>query len=218
MASMTRAFPTRLALVATVAIVGCMVVVWAMQRSASPPDLRAAIASGDSGSAVSSDVGTERAQLEWRVRQVPNDGRAWALLARLAFAEERFADAATAYGRALAVSSKVARDPLVWCEYADAVAMSHEGVLAGLPRALVDRALQLDPDHARALEMAGGAAYEAGEFAQAAAFWRKLLPQLRNDRDAHEELLAAIERAERKARVALPRQAHAASTVPGEPS
>jgi len=85
----------------------------------------------------------------------PRDGRAWVLLARLDFAADRYAEAAADYEKAVAASTKVAGDPAVWCEYADALAMAQGGRLAGRPRELVMRALALNPAHPKALEMAG---------------------------------------------------------------
>ena len=120
------------------------------------------------------------------------------LLARLDFAADRFADAAAAYERALAASPKVARDPAIWCEYADALGMAQGGSLAGRPRELVMRALAQNPAHPKALEMAGSAAYEArrircGRCATGGSSCRSS----RAIRRAQRELAAAIARAER---------------------
>ena len=68
--------------------------------------------------------------------------------------------------------------PAVWCEYADALGMAQGGRLEGRPRELIERALALNPAHPKALEMAGSAAYERGDFAAAARHWKALLAQL----------------------------------------
>jgi hypothetical protein len=49
------------------------------------------------------------------------------------------------------------RSPLVWCEYADALALAGDGRLAGKPRELIDHAPALNNSHPRALETAGSA-------------------------------------------------------------
>lgn len=139
------------------------------------------------------------ARLEAHVAAEPRDARAWALLGRSQLALDRFDASAAAFERAVALSPKVAADPLVWCEYADAVGMAQGGVLAGKPRRLIERALAIKADHPRALEMAGSAEYEAANFAQALVFWERLLPQLPAGSEAHRELAAAIERARRRA-------------------
>lgn len=145
-------------------------------------------------------VGRMGAHLERR----PRDARAWAILARLHFEMEHFPEAAQAYEKALALTSKVANDPTVWCEYADALGMVQEGNLAGRPRELIDRALALNPNHPKALEMAGGAEYAQGDYDSALRFWRPLLAALEPGSQAHGELAAAIVRAERFAMRAIP--------------
>jgi cytochrome c-type biogenesis protein CcmH len=143
-------------------------------------------------------------QLEAHVAASPDDARAWVMLGRLRMQRDQFAPAAVAYERALGVSAKVARDPLVWCEYADALGMAQGGRLAGKPRELIDRALALDAAHPRALEMAGSAAYEAGDFRGAVRYWQQLLALLPADSGERAQLAAAIVRAEQRAKFSLP--------------
>ena len=121
------------------------------------------------------------------------------LLARLDFEADRFADAATSYAQAIAASDKVARDATVWCEYADALGMAQGGSLAGRPRELIAQALTLDATHARALEMAGSAAFEQNDPGAAAGYWRQLLAQLPDGSPQRRELAAAAARAEQLA-------------------
>ncbi len=142
--------------------------------------------------------------LEAQVAAAPSDGRAWVLLARLRMQRDQFEPAAAAYARALEISTKVARDALIWCEYADALGMAAGGRLAGKPREMIDKALALDPTHPRALEMAGSAAYEANDFRNAARHWQQLLRRLPADSAEHAQLAAAIARAERRAQFTLP--------------
>jgi cytochrome c-type biogenesis protein CcmH len=125
----------------------------------------------------------------------PPVGRAWVLRARSYMEAERFEDAANAYEKGLSASRKVAADPQVWCELADALGMAQGGNLRGRPRELIARALSLNPAHPRALEMAGSAAYEAGEYRLAEAYWRELLAQVPAGTSTHRELMGAIERA-----------------------
>jgi cytochrome c-type biogenesis protein CcmH len=138
-----------------------------------------------------------RDELARHLRAHPDDGRAWALLGRMELSMDRFERSAEAFARALAASRKVAMDPGVWCDYADALGMSQGGKLAGRPADLIVRALAIDPKHPRALEMAGSLAYEQGDFAEAADRWRELLALLPDDATQRRELLAAIARAER---------------------
>ena len=142
------------------------------------------------------DVPTLREQLVAQLERNPRDGRAWVLFARLEFDADRYAEAAAAFAKAIAASPKVARDPAVWCEYADALGMAQGGSLAGAPRELVMRALSLDPAHPKALEMAGSAAVEARDYATAVKYWRELLALLPERAQMRGELEAAISRAD----------------------
>lgn len=156
------------------------------------------------------DVGAEgggarsRQALQEQVQRDPRDGRAWALLAYAEMEAERFEEAAAAFAQAVAVSRKVAADPGVWCDYAEALGMTQEGSLIGRPTELVERALAMRSDYPKALEMAGSAAYERRDFAVAAIYWRRLLPKLAPASPPSKALTAAIARAERMASTSLP--------------
>jgi cytochrome c-type biogenesis protein CcmH len=143
-------------------------------------------------------------RLEAHLVGAPEDARAWVMLARLRMQRDQFEPAAIAYQRAIEVSAKVARDPMIWCEYADALGMAQGGRLAGKPREMIDKALALDAAHPRALEMAGSSAYEAGDFRDAARYWQQLLAQMPEQTAEHAQLAAAITRAEQRAKFRLP--------------
>jgi cytochrome c-type biogenesis protein CcmH len=145
---------------------------------------------------------SRRDELVRHLERYPADGRGWVLLARADLDADRFGDAVASYRKALAASPRIAADPDVLCEYADALGMTQGGQLAGEPRELVMRALAKSPAHPKALEMAGSAAYERRDFAGAAAYWRRLLPQLPEGSQSQRELAAAIAGAERQTVVA----------------
>ncbi len=138
-------------------------------------------------------------ELRVHLDRQPRDARGWVIFARMQADLDRFPEAAQAYERALALSPRVARDPAVWCEYADALGMARGGRLEGRPRELLERALALDSRHPKALEMAGSAEYGQGRYAAALEYWRPLLAQLRPGTRRHDELAAAIARTERLA-------------------
>lgn len=144
-----------------------------------------------------------RADLRRQAEHNPRDGRAWALLAYAEFEAESYAAAAAAFEKAAAVSAKVAADPGVLCDWADALGMAQGGALKGRPLELISRALALRPLHPKALEMAGSAAYEQRQFAMAADYWRRLLPQLAPRSEQQRALEQAIARAERLAATSL---------------
>lgn len=124
----------------------------------------------------------------------PRDGRAWVLAARAKMQENRFAEAAEAYEKGIAASRKVAADPQVRCELADAVGMAQGGRLEGRPAQIIRQAMSVSATHPCVLEMAGSAAYEAGDYAAARLYWEPLLAQLPPGSGEHGELSSAIER------------------------
>lgn len=98
------------------------------------------------------------------------DANAWALLARTQAGLQRWADADRSLQRALALQP----DQVDWlADRADILG------LVGTPGApieaarLIERALRLDPDHPKALALAGGAAWERDDLATAEAHWRR---------------------------------------------
>lgn len=153
-----------------------------------------------------SEADTLARRLGAHLEQQPRDARGWVILARLQADADRFTEAAQAYEKALALPSKVAGDPAVWCEYADALGMTQGGSLAGKPRELIDRALALNPNHPKALEMAGSAEYGQADYTTALLFWRPLLATLEPRSQAYTELAAAIARTESLAATALSAQ------------
>lgn len=145
-----------------------------------------------------------RDELQRHLRRHPDDARAWVLQARLDMRAQRFEQAVAGYERALRDAAKTALDAGVWVEYAEARGMQQGGTLAGAPRQLVDKALSLNPDHPQALDLAGSAAWEAGEFALVVTHWRRLLAQIPESTPRHVQLASALQRAEQRARFALP--------------
>lgn len=188
---------------AVVVAVGLPVVALALYLAVGKPDVMT------EESAIDQEVGEGAdyiARLQSHLKRQPRDTRGWVLLARAHADRNDFAAAATAYEQAVTVpGSKVAKDPGVLAEYADALGMAQGGRLDGKPTALIEQALAIDPAHPVALEMAGSAAYADGRYADAVRYWKELLPSLTPGSERHAELTAAIARADRKAAVSLPR-------------
>jgi len=112
--------------------------------------------------------------LEQRSAQNPNDPEVLLMLARSYVELGRYADGARKYDSLVKL---VPDEPMLWADYADALAMTHN-TLVGAPTKLLDRALQLDPNFAKALALSGTAAMERGDFVAAIQHWEKLLKQL----------------------------------------
>jgi cytochrome c-type biogenesis protein CcmH len=115
------------------------------------------------------------AKLAERLKQNPNDAEGWRMLGRSYMILERYSEAANAYQRASALNDK---DAGLWADYAEALAMAGDRQLAGKPTEAIDRALQLDPKNQKALDLAGSAAYQAGNYQKAIEYWQRLLKVL----------------------------------------
>lgn len=115
------------------------------------------------------------AKLAERLKQNPNDAAGWQMLGRSYMMLERYSEAADAYQRATALNDKNAD---LLADYAEALAMAGNRQLAGKPTAAIERALQLDPKNQKALDLAGSAAYQAGNYQKAIEYWQRLLKVL----------------------------------------
>ena len=142
--------------------------------------------------------------LQRQLERNPRDVRVRVLKARADSQAGRHDLAVAGFRRALNDSPKVARDPGVWVELAEALALQQGGKLAGEPRGLLDKALAMNPDHPGALDLAGTAAWEAGDFAAAQQHWQRLLSRLQPDDPRRDALERALAEAQRRARFALP--------------
>ena len=96
-------------------------------------------------------------------------------LARSYSSKSQFGEAAGAYAKATELRSNNAD---LWVEYAFASAMANQQRLEGQPTELINRALKLDPENIRALELAGSAAFQAKDYKTAIAYWERALKKI----------------------------------------
>ena len=112
------------------------------------------------------------ATLAKRLEQNPNDAEGWTMLARSYLNLEKYAEASNAYAKATALKTD---DANLLTEYAFVLAMANGRQLAGQPRELIKKALQIDPDNPKALELAGSAEFQAENYKAAIDYWQKVL-------------------------------------------
>ena len=110
-----------------------------------------------------------------RLQKNPDDAKGWAMLARSYKVLGRLAEAADAYGRAVALNDQ---DAALFSDYAETLSQMNGGKLQGKPSELIARALKIDPEDPQSLFMAGVAASERSDFAGAADYWSRLLAKL----------------------------------------
>lgn len=163
----------------------------ASQPSAMVPN--AASANGDpSQQRIEANV----ASLAKRLEENPGDADGWKMLARSYTSLGRYGEASAAYAKATTLKPD---DADLWADYAFTLAMASGQKLQGQPVELVNKALQLDPENPKALELAGSAAFEAGDYRRAIDYWQKLIKKVPANSEVAESLSQRINVAKTRA-------------------
>jgi cytochrome c-type biogenesis protein CcmH len=158
-----------------------------------PPTMPSAAASDQQTGAMSDQqVAANVDKLAERLKQNPNDAQGWQMLARSYMMQERFSDAASAYEHLTSINEK---DANAWADYAEALALANSQNLAGKPTEAINRALQIDPSNQKALDLAGSAAFQAGDYQKAMEQWQKLLKLLPAGSEELKTITAQISKA-----------------------
>jgi len=158
------------------------------------PEARQAATQGEAPHTMSREQMEQMVErLAERMKQSPNDADGWHMLARSYVAFGRLPEAAQAYDNAAKLSPQ---DPQLLADYADTLAMVNGRSLEGRPTELVQAALKVDPNHQKSLALAGTAAFNRGDFAQAVAHWKKLQSQLPPDSEGGRSIATSIAQAQ----------------------
>jgi cytochrome c-type biogenesis protein CcmH len=140
-------------------------------------------------------------RLRERMQRQPEDADGWALLGRSLVALGDYERASQAFAEGV---RRAPADASLLADYADALALARGRRLQGEPLALARRALELDPDHPKALALAGAGEYQAGNPAAAVRYWERLLSLIPADSDFARELRASLDEARRLAGAPTP--------------
>jgi cytochrome c-type biogenesis protein CcmH len=132
------------------------------------------------------------AKLAERLKSKPTDAQGWTMLARSYSSMERFGEATGAYAKATELTPN---DADLWAEYAFASAMANGRKLEGQPMELVDRALKVDPNNAKALGLAANAAFESKNYQKAIDYWQRMLKQMPPNSEVTQTINARINEA-----------------------
>jgi cytochrome c-type biogenesis protein CcmH len=132
------------------------------------------------------------AKLAKKLESNPNDPQGWTILARSYSSMEKFSEAVNAYTKATELSPK---DADLWAEYAFASAMAGGRSLAGKPTELINQALKVDPENAKALQLAGSAAFEAKNYKKAIDYWQRVLKKVPPDSEVGQTITERINEA-----------------------
>jgi cytochrome c-type biogenesis protein CcmH len=156
---------------------------------AAPPATAGAPATSASGASALQQIATMVDKLAERMKEQPDDAEGWTMLARSYTVLGRFADALPAYRRATELLPNNAN---LLADYADAVAATKGGANNAESAVLIERALRVDPNHVKALALAGTAAYDRGDFAGAVASWQKIVDRLPPGSELAQQVQASI--------------------------
>lgn len=173
----------------------------------------AAPAAGAQHAVTAEQIQQRVAVLAERLAAEPGDAQGWLMLARSYTALGRYADAATAFRRA---ADLLPPDPSLLADLADVTGMAQGKRLAGEPARLVQRALDLDPRHGKALALAGSVAFEARDFAAARSYWERLVAVLPPDSPMVRSVRGSIAEAARLETEAAPAAPPSALALEGE--
>lgn len=158
------------------------------------PAQRSPLAAGGEHALTPQQIAARVDMLAARLRDRPDDLDGWLMLARSLVVLRRFDEAAGAYRNATRL---LPDHPDLLSDYADVMAMAQGRRLAGQPEALALRALAANPRHVKALALAGSAAFERRDYAQAIARWTPILDLVPADSQAARSIRASLAEARR---------------------
>ncbi|HVF35061.1 MAG TPA: tetratricopeptide repeat protein [Candidatus Saccharimonadia bacterium] len=145
-----------------------------------------------------------------RLEREPEDLEGWLLLGRAYKQTQRFAEARDALANAIRISPD-STDAMV--EYAESLALAApDRRLGDESRALLGKALALEPEHQRGLWLSGIASLQDERYEDAVAVWDRLLAQLPPDSDVAESVREQI--AQARARGGMPALAERVASPP----
>lgn len=132
------------------------------------------------------------AKLAKRLESSPNDVQGWAMLARSYSSMEKYPEAVNAYEKATQLNPK---DADLLAEYAFVTGMAGGRSLEGKPTEIINRALKVDPENAKALQLAGSAAFQAKDYKKAIDYWQRVLKRVPPGSEVAETITARINEA-----------------------
>lgn len=131
-------------------------------------------------------------RLERVVQAQPDSAEAVYFLGRAYMAEQRPADAARTFERAVALAG---RQPELLGQWAQALYFAADKKWSPQLQALTDEALKADPNEVTSLGLRGIAAFEGERYQEAIDYWKRLLAQLPEGDASRAALQGGIDRA-----------------------
>jgi cytochrome c-type biogenesis protein CcmH len=162
------------------------------------------------------DVEKMVVNLAEKLKKNPDDLKGWAMLARSYSVMGRPQDAERAYDRA---GYYLDTDAQLLADYADVSASNAKGNFEGKPRAILSRALKVDPNNMMALWLEGTADFNQGNYKSAILLWQRLSKLLPPDSDDAKMIQGSIMEARGKANLPpemIPESKSVANTTGGK--
>jgi len=125
-----------------------------------------------------------------RVRENPNDPRAWRFLAQAYMSANDPRDAAKALAREIAIAGK--GDPVLDAAYGEALVLENGGTVPAEAEEAFNNALKIDPHSAPARFYLGLAKASRNDRPGALALWQSLLADIPTDAPLHQMLVDRI--------------------------
>jgi cytochrome c-type biogenesis protein CcmH len=120
----------------------------------------------------SEQMNTTIEHLAERLKNSPDDGDGWQMLARSYVAVGKHAESLEAFRQAARLRPT---DAGLLADYADALAVTQSRRLEGEPLELVERALKIDPTNGKAHALAGTAAFDRQDYRSAIDHWQQVV-------------------------------------------
>jgi cytochrome c-type biogenesis protein CcmH len=147
-------------------------------------------------------------QIIERLKQQPEDLQGWVMLGKSYHFIEDYQQASQVFAK---LNQLAPNRPEFMLLYAESLAMTRNGELAGEPAELAFKAVQLAPDNKDALWMAAIAKVEAGQRPEALAYLQKLLTLLPDDAVALPQIQQMMAELSPETAMAAPASAEAVS-------
>lgn len=119
------------------------------------------------------DLGAMAQKLAEKLEKNPVNAEGWALLAHTYVEIKQHQDAVGAFEKA---THMITNDPQLYADYADALAVTNGGKFDAKTNELVEKALKIDPNHPKALLLAGTIAFKNADYTKAISIWERLQP------------------------------------------
>lgn len=162
-------------------------------KGLSPLEVRPAMSSEpSSGGRSQQQIEANVAALVERLKTNPSDSQGWVMLARSYNSMGRFGESAGAYARA---TELIPNDADLLAEYAFVSAMANGRQLEGQPMELVNKALKVDPENLKALQLAGNEAFQRKDYKQAIDYWSRVLKKVPAGSEVAESVQQRIDEA-----------------------